>query len=126
MHHRRLSAVVIYQVTFVTLLIYFIVTAYTDARTKSFITLDNTSGVCKDDSKSTTCCEVPQTITGTFLADTRGRWNTQNNFSYINNNYAVTVAGLEYTNAQWADVMKNITVQLSNIGLKGEKRDLAW
>lgn len=116
----------IYQVTFLVLIVYFIVSAYTEARTKSFITLDKTSGVCKDDSSSKYCCEVPQTITGTFLADTRGRWNTQNNFSYVNNNYAVTVSGLEYTNAQWADVMKNITVQLSNIGLKGENRDLAW
>lgn len=116
----------VYQATFIALIIYFIYSAYHDGVTQSFISLDKTSGVCKDDSSSTTCCEVPQTITGTFLADTQGRWNTQNNFSYINNNYAITVAGLEYTNAQWAEVMKNITDQLSVIGLKGENRDLAW
>jgi hypothetical protein len=124
--HRRLSAVVIYQASFIALLIYFIYSSYNDAVSNSFISLDNKAGVCKGDKSSTTCCEVPQTITGTFLADTRGKWNTQNGFSYINNNYAVTVAGLEYTNAQWADVMKNITAQLSTIGLKGENRDYAW
>jgi hypothetical protein len=125
-HRRRLSSIVIYQVSFLALLIYFIATSYVDARTNSFITLDKTSGVCKDSSSSESCCEVPQTITGTFLADSRGKWNTQNGFSYINNNYAVTVAGLEYTNEQWAAVMKNITSQISSIGLKGENRDLAW
>ena len=108
------------------MLIYIIVTSYIESRTKSFITLDKTSGVCKGDSSSKTCCEVPQTITGTFLADTNGTWNTQNGFSYINNNYAVTVAGLEYTNEQWSDVMKNITSQLKTIGQKGGNRDLAW
>lgn len=117
---------VLYQITFIALLTYFIVTAYIAGRTESFISLDKKAGVCRGDTSSEYCCEVPQTITGTFLADSQGRWNTQNNFSYINNNYAVTVAGLEYTNAQWAAVMKNITAQLSAIGSKGENRDLAW
>jgi hypothetical protein len=120
------SAAVLYQASFIGLLVYFIYTAYMEGVSKSFISLDNKSGVCKGERNSKSCCEVPQTITGTFLADTRGKWNTQGGFSYINNNYAVTVAGLEYTNAQWAEVMKNITAQLSTIGLKGENRDYAW
>ena len=115
-----------YQATFISLIIYFISSSYNDGRTQSFISLDSSAGVCKDSAGSTSCCEVPQTITGTFLADVQGNWNTQSNFSYINNNYAITVAGLEYTNEQWAVVMTNITSQLSTIGLKGENRDLAW
>lgn len=123
---RRLSSMLLYQVAFLALLIYFIVTAYIAGRTESFISLDKKAGVCKGESSSKYCCEVPETITGTFLADTKGRWNTQSNFSYITNNYAVTVAGLQYTNAQWTDVMKNITAQLQQIGSKGENRDYAW
>jgi cellobiose phosphorylase len=117
---------VVYKVTFIVLFFYFTYTSYMDGVSNSFISLDKTSGVCKGERGSDTCCEVPQTITGTFLADSRGRWNTQNGFSYINNNYAITVAGLEYTNEQWTEVMKNITAQLSTIGLKSENRDYAW
>lgn len=106
--------------------IYFIYTQYEQGRNSSFITLDNTSGVCKGQPSSTTCCEVPQTVSGTFLADTQGNWDTDPTFSYIQNNYAVTVSGLEYTNEQWASVMKNITAQLKVIGLKGVNRDFAW
>lgn len=117
---------VVYQTTFLGLLVYFIVTAYIEGRTKSFISLDKEAGVCRSDPSAEYCCEVPQTITGTFLADSKGNWNTRQDFSYINNNYAVTVVGLEYTNAQWAEVMKNITGQLKNIGDRGLHRDLAW
>lgn len=116
----------VYKSTFIALFVYFTYTSYIDGTTKSFISLDNKSGVCKGERGSKTCCEVPQTITGTFLVDAKGRWNTQNGFSYINNNYAITVAGLEYTNEQWEDVMKNIADQLSTIGLKSENRDYAW
>jgi hypothetical protein len=123
---RRFSSVVVYQLTFAALFVYFVYTAYMDGTTKTFISLDKTAGVCKDDSSTKYCCEVPQTITGTFLADSRGRWNTEKNFSYISNNYAITVAGLEYTNSQWEKVMKDIASQLSTIGSKGENRDLAW
>lgn len=121
-----MTSAILYQVAFLGMLIYFIVQSYIEGRTKSFISLDDSAGVCRSDSKSKTCCEVPQTVTGTFLADTKGHWNTGNNFSYINNNYAVTVAGLEYTNDQWTAVMKNITAQLEIIGTKGENRDLSW
>lgn len=116
----------LYQAAFLALLIYFVIQQYHQGRTSSFITLDNTSGVCQHDPSSTTCCEVPLTLTGTFLADTSGVWDTEPRFSYIQNNYAITVAGLEYTNAQWAEVMKNITAQLKVIGTKGINRDYAW
>lgn len=115
-----------YQCAFLGLLIYFIYQQYHQGRTSSFITLDNTSGVCVDDAKSTTCCEVPQSISGTFLADTSGKWNTEPGFSYIQNNYAITVGGLEYTNAQWEHVIKNISDQVKHVGLLGVNRDYAW
>lgn len=108
------------------MLAYFIVNTYIEARTSSFVSLDEEAGVCRGDSGSEFCCEVPQQVTGTFLGDTRGRWNTERGFSYISNAYAVTALGLEYTNAQWTEVMTDISEQLRFIGQKGATRDMAW
>lgn len=101
--------------------------SYQDGRTKSFITLDKTSGVCKDVRGSKTCCEVPNTITGVYLADYTGRWNTEVGFDYVKNVYDVSVAGLQYTNEQWKSIMKDIQKSLYEIGVvRGSKRDFAW
>jgi hypothetical protein len=51
----------LYQVTFWALAAYFFAVNYIQGRTSSFITLDNSSGVCKGSESSTTCCEVPST-----------------------------------------------------------------
>jgi hypothetical protein len=75
------------------------------ARTKTFITLDRFSGVCKDDPSLDTCCEVPASITGTYLADSAGDWNTEAGFSYVKQIYAVSLTGLTYTNEQWKQLM---------------------
>ena len=123
---RKRLAFLLYNGTLVGLAAYFVYAAYIDGRTSSFISLDNTSGVCVTDAKSSTCCEVPQTISGTFLADTSGRWNTEPGFSYTENSYAVSTLGLEYTNAEWTGVMRNISAQLQEVGTKGASRDLAW
>jgi hypothetical protein len=99
---------------------------YLDNRTSSFVSLDSDSGVCLDNSTLSECCEVPQSVTGTYLSDTSGFWNTETNFSYIQNNYAVTCTGMEYTNAQWAEVFTDIKEQLNVIGKKSLKRDYSW
>lgn len=52
-----------------------------------------------------TCCEVPASITGTYLADNAGTWNTESAFSYVKQIYAVSVTGLTYTNSQWKELM---------------------
>ncbi len=82
--------------------------SYIEGRTKSFITLDKFSGVCADDPSLDTCCEVPASITGTYLADNRGNWNTEAAFSYVRQVYAVSVTGLTYTNTQWKTLMTTI------------------
>jgi hypothetical protein len=79
-----------------------------EGRIKTFITLDPKSGVCKEDSSLDTCCEVPASITGTYLADNSGIWNTEASFSYVQQIYAVTVTGLSYTNTQWKSLMMKI------------------
>jgi hypothetical protein len=66
-----------HNIALVIVITYFVVAAYLDARTSSFISIDKNAGVCKGERNSMECCEVPQSITGTFLADTEGRWNTE-------------------------------------------------
>ncbi len=81
---------------------------YMEARTKTFITLDKNSGVCVEDSSMSTCCEVPASITGTYLADNLATWNTESGFSYVKQIYAVSLTGLTYTNTQWKALMSVI------------------
>eukprot|EP01038_Epipyxis_sp_PR26KG_P009688 gene9688-13041_t len=116
----------LYWLAFIVLMITFTAQQYVLGRTSTFITLDNTSGVCKDDPSSTTCCEVPQSVTGSYLADSSGKWNTQTGFSYVNNIYQVTLLGLTFTNAQWKSVMNNIADQVKSIGNRGKSRDFSW
>ncbi len=111
---------ILYQLAFYGLAAYFFAMAYIDGRTSSFITLDDTSGVCIDDNRSKTCCEVPVAITGTFRADSQGLWDTAPDFDYVKNNYAATMVGVTYTNEEWTKIMKNIVSQMQIIGLKGE------
>lgn len=100
---------------------------YNDARTSTFITLDPTSGVCKDIKDSTQCCEVPQSVTGNFLLDSRSRWNTQSGFNFNRAMYGVTMTGVTYTNEEWAVLMKTIKEQMYKIGVvRGRFRDFSW
>lgn len=82
--------------------------SYVDARTKSFITLDRFSGECADDPSLDTCCEVPASITGTYLVDDRGNWNTEALFSHVKQIYAVSLTGLQYNNEEWKELMNGI------------------
>jgi len=101
--------------------------SYNTSRTKSFISLDSTAGVCVDKQTSTECCEVPKTTSGTFLVDSKGAWDTMANFSYIDQVYGVTLLGLHYTNAQWADMMTTVDEQMKEIGkTRGSQRDFSW
>mmetsp|Transcript_15500 Transcript_15500/g.33838 ORF Transcript_15500/g.33838 Transcript_15500/m.33838 type:complete len:353 (-) Transcript_15500:524-1582(-) len=122
----KFLALSIHNVALVAVVTYFVVSAYQDATTSSFISIDSSAGVCKGEAGSTSCCEVPMSITGTFLADTQGKWNTEPGFNPVNGNYAVTVVGLEYTNKQWTEVMESITAQMKAVGERGADRDLSW
>jgi hypothetical protein len=89
--------------------------------------LDKASGVCRDVPGSIECCEVPVAVTGTFLADSTGTWNSEPGFQYHDNLYGASMTALQYTNEEWQIFMKNIQEQLQFIGkTKGANRDFAW
>jgi 23S rRNA A2030 N6-methylase RlmJ len=109
------------------LFIYLMVLNYNQSRTSSFITLDQYAGVCVDNLYSTTCCEVPQSITGIFLLDNKARWNTESNFDYQRAVYSITMTGVQYTNEQWFALMRSIQDELYEIGyIRGRYRDFSW
>jgi hypothetical protein len=56
-----------YQAVFWALAAFFFAQNYELNRTSTFISLDNTAGVCLDDKSQDTCCEVAKGITGTLL-----------------------------------------------------------
>ena len=89
---------------------------FIDNRTTSYLSLDITSGDCS---------EVPQTVTGVYLADTSGNWNTMPEFKYTLNAYAANLLGLTYTTAEWKLVMKSIQAQVAKVAGKSIHRDYA-
>lgn len=72
------------------------------------------------------CCQVPNTISGTYLIDYDGNWNTEAKFVSNHNIYGVTVLGLNYDNKSWTEVATNISVQLSALAKRASTRDLSW
>ena len=100
---------------------------YAEQRAATFISADQNSGACIDDASSSTCCEIPVSVSGTFLADARNNWNTDKTFSYINGLYYVSMAGLKYTIEDWTKFMLVVQSRLELIGdTKGSLRDFAW
>ena len=112
--------------TYLGLFLYFLISKYLSIRSSSFVSIKSSAGICIDDASSTSCCEVPAQVTGTFLADTTGTWDSEPNFSYILNNYAVNLVGIQYTNLQWKQIMQSIVQQISIIGTLSASRDFAW
>lgn len=85
--------------------------------TATFISLDPGAGQCS---------EVPQVITGTFLADLHGYWESDQKFSYTLSSYSVNLLALQYTTETWTQKFHNISEQVRAVGMKSAQRDYAW
>ena len=64
-------------------------------------------------------------MSGIYLADTTGTWNTFPEFKYTLNAYAVNLLGLTYTTSQWKTVMTDIKQKIAKVGQKSVNRDYA-
>ncbi len=71
--HRMCCSFLLYQISFFGIAAALFWYQYTQARSQTFITLQRDSGVCLGETGSSYCCEVPQIITGEFLADSKGK-----------------------------------------------------
>lgn len=121
-----LNSFIFYQCCFWALAAFFFAHNYVLCRTSTFISLDSGAGVCKGEDGSESCCEVPTGITGEFLADSFGRWNTFPRFNYNFNNYMLTLTGASYTNDEYSKLMSKISSQVRAIGSRGKSRDYSW
>lgn len=121
-----LNSFIFYQCCFWALAAFFFTRNYLLCRTSTFISLDGKAGVCKGDSGSDTCCEVPTSITGDFKSDSFGRWNTFPKFNFNFNNYELSLIGAAYTNEEYASLMSKISKEVKAIGARGKNRDYSW
>lgn len=100
---------------------------YTNAKNNTFLSEDQGAGVCKDEDGSDQCCEVPFDVSGNYLADTQGRWNTDGGFSYLDQIYGVVLSGYNAKTWQYQQLMTKIQSQVLYLGqTKGTQRDYSW
>jgi hypothetical protein len=101
---------------------------YTNSRNNTFLSEDRNAGVCKNSGEaSDECCEVPIGVSGNYLADTQGHWNTDSGFSYLSQIYGVILSGYSADTYQYSRLMSTIQSQVEYLGLtKGSQRDYSW
>ena len=85
--------------------------------TQKFISLDDTSGICK---------EVPRGLNSKYEADDVGYWSTNGKFKYQRSLYAVQTKSLQMTSQEWNIAMSSIMKQLKAVSDKGAYRDFGW
>ena len=104
-------------VAFFALFVYFLVTLYSDGRTKPFVSLLPTSG---------DCTEIPTTLIGTYMVDAKGHWQTSAKFSLQLNNFESRLYSLRYTTSNWNYVVDVIQAQVKVLGAKTKEREMAY
>jgi hypothetical protein len=72
------------------------------------------------------CISIPSSNTGTFFATHNGTWAGDDDFSYSEATYLLTLTSLEVTQNQYDHSMSMIYGSLNGIGTSGEKHDLAY
>lgn len=66
-----------------------------------FLSTSSQKYLAPSESAPRSCAEVLNTISGTYIADRKGRWEGQNNFSYSLGVYSFSAAGLALTYNQY-------------------------
>jgi hypothetical protein len=107
------SSLILWNLLFFTIAIVLFKEGYVKNRTNSFISLEKEAGECN---------EVSQTVTGDFLSDANGKWNTNSQFKYSLAQYTVSLLGLTYTTEQWKDNMREIESQVLALVSKTDSR----
>ena len=80
---------------------------------------------------SSVCEKIPVAVTGTYLADKSGVWETSKAFDAANPLYQLTLTGTKVTEEQYTRVMQSFTAQLQAYGDKTASLDtlgsqIAW
>jgi hypothetical protein len=136
-YFRRWISGVLYYAALIGIFVAIFISQFVKLRTQSFVSTNVNSGVCditdwdqfNDQlflTSTDVCCPVPLSVTGTFLIDYDGHWNTEPGFNANHNIYGVTLLGLNYTNKQWKEVMQSISGNVTKLTDRAKKRDFSW
>lgn len=96
-------------------LIFFLYQGYSAATTQAYMSLDESSGSCDS---------VPNEISGTFLADQLGMWESNSNFQESQATYELNLKGLSISESQYDAMMNNIKDAINEVARDAPMRDL--
>jgi hypothetical protein len=96
--------------------VYFIWTGFKNAMSVQFISLNKEDGRCQ---------AVLKPVTGTFLGDIQGQWFGNPGFDISLSKYSLELQNFEQTIHEYRDMMDQVNVELTLLGKKALRRDLA-
>lgn len=96
---------------------YFFYENYKSSLDQAFISLQSSAGDCST---------VPIKIQGTYLADTKGYWNSEPEFQQVKAQYALKLTGFEVSsNLQYNNMMQYFYTDLEGVGTRATGHNLA-
>lgn len=96
-------------------LLYFFYSGYIASTSQDYMSVDSSSGSCK---------YIPKEISGTYLADNKGLWDSHVNFRSSRASYEFTVKSLAVTNREYSAMMDDIERAIMEVGQGALQRDL--
>ena len=111
--------VLIYYAMFVTLLIYFTVIGVQNSTAVAFLSL-------QDSNADQLCVEKPQSVTGTYLGDYMGRWQTDTLFHHNSSLFSIQFSGSSLNNDQFQTIFKKFGTSMATFGKNGLSRSVFY
>lgn len=96
---------------------YFMWSVYVQGTTSAFISLDMSSGDCK---------EIKKSITGQYIADTNGVWNGNEGFDYTRGLYVVGFTEASITQKEYVEILTSANEQVHALSDRAAKQDLTY
>jgi len=100
-------------------IVYYTITGISGATEAFYMSLDGSD-------EYQLCYEVPAVLTGTYIADKNGYWNTESKFDESLAVYQLDFIGTEVTQEQYTATMTAFEDSVKYLGEKSAVRDLSW
>ena len=112
-----ISARVSYLVYFILFcaLFFFLFQGFSTARNEKFLALSSSAGVCKS---------VPKSVSGVYKFDVHGNWEGSESFSISQSIYVLTLNRIQYTDEEFAQLVRSGLAQINNFAADAHQRSL--
>ena len=107
-----------YIVFYLSVLLYLLATGTQSEQSREYLS------IIAPKASTAICKQIPVPATGTFLADSSGRWSTDPGYDPTMPIYSLALSGTEVTDDQFAAVMRNFSTQIRSLGKKMLKYDV--